>query len=79
MKPISTTTPVEDATEAVTRETTPVFFVPTGYKAHLPVVSHRCFVCGDLVDMCALGTYDVSRIAGDSANGYEAYHKACCA
>jgi hypothetical protein len=39
-----------------------------------------CPICDIPVGMFDLltGTGFLSRICGDSANGYEAYHKACC-
>lgn len=56
-------------------------FTPERYPAtHLPVVSLTCFVCQREIPADRLNEPDVavSRIDGDSANGYEAYHVSCC-
>lgn len=57
-------------------------FVKGTSGTYQPIVNNRCF-CGELVDVLApaddKGVFDwyISRIAGDSANGYGLYHTAC--
>ena len=59
----------------ITRENTPVMIVQKG--VNYPLVSSVCPGCDDVVDLLRPWLYDVYRIAGDSANGYEAGHVAC--
>ncbi len=59
----------------------PVAFVthgsgPAGVRV-LPVMTAKCVGCRALVDLCDRSTFEVYRIAGDAANGYEPMHHAC--
>ena len=41
------------------------------------VVTDRCLACGGPVDLERQATFALSRVGGDSANGYEPMHKGC--
>lgn len=57
-------------------ENTPFRFV-TDTGVSLPLISNRCH-CGDLVDLSQVGAFAITRVNGDSENGYEALHSRCC-
>lgn len=43
----------------------------------LPVVTDVCWKCAGTVTLADEGTYDVSRVNGNSENGYEPCHLRC--
>lgn len=60
--------------------TNPLAYWPRTYAgrtANLPVVTDQCGICDTAVDLTVVDAYTVTRVRGDSANGYEPIHLTC--